>query len=311
MSRTEIKDKGSGGKKSEWFGYKYRVTPETSKLLQEAVFKDGGAWGNSREVKYTEMEYIFVKDNGDMTFSNDGNHFDRHSLPEKQPPQPIQNFYTAYVTFPNSYIYEEYAYKINYEQYKLIADKDNVILNVDVGGTIKKVNLVRLSNHLDPKATKEIYGIEGYSNPSKSTLDSVVKVDLQNANNTCVSIERGNVVATSSETNGFKPNNFINQQEETNMSNANNRRIVTVQVFDLDAALDVEHSLVHVFKDVVTEDTNDVTLTELLHTGQLVEPLAVHNKTRTAQDNKDILARTGKKVKLEPVKVKNLSFKYV
>ena len=105
--------------------------------------------------------------------------------------------------------------------------------------------------------------------------------------------------------------NSINQQEESKMSNANNRRVLTVQVFDLDPALDVELSLVHVFKDVVTEDTNEVTLTELLHTGQLVEPLADHNKKRVAQDNKDILSRTGKKVKLEPVKVKNLSFKYV
>lgn len=105
--------------------------------------------------------------------------------------------------------------------------------------------------------------------------------------------------------------NSINQQEESKMSNANNRRVLTVQVFDLDPALDVELSLVHVFKDVVTEDTNEVTLTELLHTGQLVEPLALHNKKRVAQDNKDILSRTGKKVKLEPAKIKNLSFKYV
>lgn len=103
----------------------------------------------------------------------------------------------------------------------------------------------------------------------------------------------------------------INKQEENIMGNANNRRIVTVQVFDLDPALDVEHSLVHVFEDVVTEEDNATTLTELLHTGKLVEPLAAHNKVRTAQDNKDILSRTGKKVKLEAIKVKNLHFKYV
>jgi len=95
------------------------------------------------------------------------------------------------------------------------------------------------------------------------------------------------------------------------MSNANNRRIVTVQVFDLDPALEVQHSLVHVFKDVVTEDTNEVTLAELLHTGELVEPLKAHNELRAKQDNKEILNKTGKKVKLEPVKVKNLNFKYI
>jgi hypothetical protein len=110
----------------------------------------------------------------------------------------------------------------------------------------------------------------------------------------------------------INPNsNSINQQEEINMSNASNRRIVTVQVFDLDPALEVQHSLVHVFKDVVTEDTNEVTLAELLHTGELVEPLKSHNELRARQDNKEILNKTGKKVKLEPVKVKNLNFKYI
>lgn len=111
----------------------------------------------------------------------------------------------------------------------------------------------------------------------------------------------------------FKTLDNVSKQteEKQTMSNANNRRIVTVQVFDLDPALDVEHSLVHVFEGVVTEEDNSTTLTELLHTGQLVEPLAKHNKTRTAQDNKDILSRTGKKVKLEAIKVKNLHFKYV
>jgi hypothetical protein len=96
---------------------------------------------------------------------------------------------------------------------------------------------------------------------------------------------------------------IFNQQEESNMSK---RRIVTVEVIDNDPGLDVDHSVVAVFKDVVTEDSNEVTINELLHTGCLVNLLEEHNKIRGEQVNKDILNRTGAKVFLEPVKLKNL-----
>lgn len=182
----------------------------------------------------------------------------------------------------------------------------------------------RLSIELFLKGGVVSYSSFRFDVNSESSFNPIVGISIDRgtpeniikAANHCVGVDRsgtitvqlgGRLVEKSIEI----KSNSINQQEESKMSNANNRRVLTVQVFDLDPALDVELSLVHVFKDVVTEDTNEVTLTELLHTGQLVVPLAEHNKKRVAQDNKDILSRTGKKVKLEPVKVKNLSFKYV
>ena len=189
----------------------------------------------------------------------------------------------------------------------------------------------RLSIELFLKGGEVSYSSCRFDVNSESSFNPIVEVNIGRgtpeniikAANTCVGVDRSGTIPVQLGGRSVAYHPFaaqlaiqdkqcnINQQEESKMSNANNRRVLTVQVFDLDPALDVELSLVHVFKDVVTEDTNEVTLTELLHTGQLVEPLADHNKKRVAQDNKDILSRTGKKVKLEPVKVKNLSFKYV
>jgi len=85
MSRQSITDR-SNPPKSEWFGFKYKVTPETSKLLQEAVFKDGGRWaGGQTHPMYLEEPFIQVTYNGKMWrgFTN----FEEIKEPEKQPPQ--------------------------------------------------------------------------------------------------------------------------------------------------------------------------------------------------------------------------------
>jgi len=301
MSRTEIKDKGSGSKKSEWFGYKYRVTPETSKLLQEAVFKDGGGWSGKQDFK-SRCTHIFITADGYMTYLDDGDdeYFEEESdLPEKDPPQ----------VKTKKEFKEGYWYKCVESTCANALTKGKYYQCKSISKTIDRISIIIDNGELDD------WPWSRFDLNSESTFNPMVSVDLQNENTTSVTVVKARPVKDNphfylGEFNA-ETNNLFNQQEETNMSNASNRRIVTVRVFDLDPALDVEHSLVHVFKDVVTEDTNDVTLTELLHTGKLVEPLAEHNKIRTAQDNKDILARTGKKVKLEPVKVKNLSFKYV
>jgi len=88
MARDNIIDKGST-KTSPWFGYKYRVTPETSKLLQEAVFADGGGWGytKGKVVSHLNMPFLVVRDNK-ITFSNDEYYFETSIfLPEKEPPK--------------------------------------------------------------------------------------------------------------------------------------------------------------------------------------------------------------------------------
>lgn len=78
MARDNIVDKSSPPK-SEWFGYKYKVTPETSKLLQETVFKDGGKWlSGSKDVYCLESTDLYVKDNGDICTGEIWDKLDQH-----------------------------------------------------------------------------------------------------------------------------------------------------------------------------------------------------------------------------------------
>jgi len=87
MARDNITDKGST-KISPWFGHKYRVTPESSKLLQEAVFADGGSWlSGSTEVQRLEMKYLYTKENGKLTYDTDYDSFQSDHRAEKEPPQ--------------------------------------------------------------------------------------------------------------------------------------------------------------------------------------------------------------------------------
>jgi len=88
MARDNIIDKGST-KTSPWFGYKYRVTPETSKLLQEAVFADGGGWNfNGRtKVQHLENEYLYIYENGEISYGNSYCDFQSDYRVEKEPPQ--------------------------------------------------------------------------------------------------------------------------------------------------------------------------------------------------------------------------------
>lgn len=107
----------------------------------------------------------------------------------------------------------------------------------------------------------------------------------------------------------YKPNlNFLNQQEESNMSNKVNRRVLNIQLLDNDAGLPVEHSLVAEFNGVVTEDSNEITLQEIISTGEVAKHIEAHNKVRAEQVDQTILQNTGQTVKLRPVKLKDLTW---
>ena len=107
----------------------------------------------------------------------------------------------------------------------------------------------------------------------------------------------------------YKPNlNFLNQQEESNMSNKVNRRVLNIQLLDNDAGLPVEHSLVAEFNGIVTEDDNQITLQELISTGEVAKHIEAHNKVRAEQVDQTILQNTGQTVKLRPVKLKDLTW---
>lgn len=98
--------------------------------------------------------------------------------------------------------------------------------------------------------------------------------------------------------------NLINSNEDVKM--ATPRRVVTVELFDDSKGLPVEDSLVAEFPQVVTEDDNDTTIREVIMNNELKDILALHNSKREKVINLDILERTGNKVTLQPVKLKDL-----
>jgi hypothetical protein len=104
-------------------------------------------------------------------------------------------------------------------------------------------------------------------------------------------------------------NEETNQQikGDLNMSNTQ-RRVVNVVLIDPDQGLPVEHSQVHDFGQIVTEDDDATTIQELIMTGDVQAKLDIHNKVRSEQIDLDILRRTGNEVKLQPVKLKNLKW---
>lgn len=102
-------------------------------------------------------------------------------------------------------------------------------------------------------------------------------------------------------------NKLFNKQEETNMTQIK-RRVLNIQLLDNDAGLPVEHALVAEFDGVVTEDTDEVTIQELISNGEVAEKIKTHNKVRIEQINLEIQNRTGNTVKLLPIKLKNLTW---
>ena len=104
------------------------------------------------------------------------------------------------------------------------------------------------------------------------------------------------------------PVNTLNNKGEVNMTQ---RKLVTVNLWDDDGALEVEHSLVHSFTNVLTEDDQSTTIQQLIVDQDVKGVIEKHNAKRVKQVNRDIQNRTGKKVNLEPVKLKNLRWEIV
>lgn len=102
-----------------------------------------------------------------------------------------------------------------------------------------------------------------------------------------------------------RPTTINKQQKESNMGT---RRQVVIKAFDDDSALDVENSLVFTSGIVLTDDTDENTVREVLAMGGVLKALTDHNKVRSETVNLNILERTGQEVKLRPIKVKNLRF---
>lgn len=97
---------------------------------------------------------------------------------------------------------------------------------------------------------------------------------------------------------------YIKQNEENIMSTT--RRVVTVMLMDDDKGLDVADSLVCKFKNIVTEDSDNTVIQEVIMDNDISSALSKHNTKRQQTVDVDILQRTGNEVKLRPVKLKNL-----
>jgi hypothetical protein len=86
---------------------------------------------------------------------------------------------------------------------------------------------------------------------------------------------------------------------------------ITVQDFyllDQDSNLPTEQSVVAVFKDVVSSDGDALTIQQLLIDNDIKAKIEAHNSKRKELVNKGILERTGNKVKLEGISIKNLTW---
>lgn len=254
--------------KSEWFGFKYKVNPETSKFLQEAVFKDGGD-----QVKnyLFNKPHLFVSNQGSVTWGDEDKHFDEHPLPEKEPPQPYKIKWNSCV--------DHGSVKVK-DYFELTLPESN----------IQPQPSTTLNTHKHNGLCKET---PLTSKPIECTLGNVVTVEVSSSTS---AIDVVNEV-----------NKFLNQQEESNMSNAN-RRVVNVKLLDNDSGLPVENALVAQFDNIVTEDSNDVVVQEILLNKNIADAIAKHNQKRVEQTDLEILNRTGNDVKLRPVKLKDLTW---
>ena len=100
----------------------------------------------------------------------------------------------------------------------------------------------------------------------------------------------------------------LTKPEESKMAQVE-RKVVNVQLIDQDAGLPVEHSLVHDFGAILTEDSHSTTIQQLIVEHPVAQFITEHNAVRAKQVNLDILNRTGNEVFLQPVKLKDLTWK--
>lgn len=139
-------------------------------------------------------------------------------------------------------------------------------------------------------------------------VDPVMTLDMQNYYSSWVVISDDKFNFELDLLNEPKPNSEPTIKEEEVMSTTTNRRTVRVELIDNDPGLDVKHSLVAFYNNVITEDDDATTIQELMMHKDIAGKLAKHNQVRTSQVDQDVLKRTGNTVNLQPVKLKNLTW---
>jgi hypothetical protein len=201
--------------------------------------------------------------------------------------------YTLYVKFKSSisgkYEGKEYAYKCTKEQWLDLVLGSYV--EVDVSGKLKTVLVTDWLCGLDPKATKSIVRIVKESvdtEVKESKLDHIIQV----------TINRDDFFTK-------EMTNYLTTKEESNMTNVT-RRVVNVKFFDEDAGLDVADSLVAFYDNIVTQDSDESTVRELLMNLDVAAKIVAHNEVRAKTVDLEVLRNTGNEVMLRPIKLKDL-----
>jgi hypothetical protein len=95
------------------------------------------------------------------------------------------------------------------------------------------------------------------------------------------------------------------------VKSSNQRRVVTVRLFDDDPGLPVDNCLVAEYSSVVTEDNDQVTIQQVLLDYGVAEDIRIHNDTRAEVVNESILQNTGREVMLRPIRLKDLRIEVV
>lgn len=289
--------------KSPWFGFKYKVTPEESKLLQEAVFKHGGSWmSGDTQTRYLTERWLSVSESGKVYCGADS------IMPEKDPPRVV----TAQEVKKDFVVGKYYKCVGSYSFIKFVAGRYYKLAKIN-GGLLFTEDMY---NYIG----RDGFDINSELDYDPNTKESVAK-DVETDKMLSVKYDPSKVTVCVDGremgiTAGFmspdqvkmliKPNDFSITKEEVNMSIQ--RKSVKVELFDNDQGLPVEHSLVGSWVDYVTEDSDSVTIQEIISTGEVSELLVQHNAVRIELIDDEILTRTGNAVNLRPVKLKNLTW---
>jgi len=311
--------------KSEWFGYKYKVTPETSKLLQEVVFKDGGYWYGEKSPKIilTDIKYLFISDEGTITTGSSIGYFNEHRYPEKQPPQPAPYEFKVgdkvrVIDNRNSHDRKigDFCYLVEKNTTGTWQSSSTKGGEHDISCNMHEKDIELVQPVLDKEDKKEDNGCTVGIATHKHQGNASTRTVPLGQDNLCPEVydpDKVKIFIDGYELGTapikFKQISELTNQEDTTMTQlTTKRRVLNIQLLDNDAGLPVEHSLVAKFEEVVTEDTDEVTIQELISTGEVAKFIEAHNKVRTEQINLEIQNRTGNTVKLLPIKLKNLTW---
>lgn len=304
MSRQSITDKSSPPK-SEWFGFKYKVTPEESKLLQEAVFKDGGVWEYESSTHYLNIEYtvywILVDWRGRMNWTE----CPSSTLPEKQPPQPKKDFVVGkwYKCICTAYPF------LQGNHYKVKAVDGCLWFENTPCSSYKRCFDINSESDFNPNTKESVAkGVEdSRMGTSEVYHDSIGKWAVPKEYSG-IDLSKYIVRHTAALTDLDKQTNFSITKEEVNMSTNTQRKTVTVNLIDRDSALDEKFALVATFGEFTTSKSPEALIRSIIidPKNNVAKLIAQHNEVRVTQTNKEIMERTGNKVTLEPVEESDL-----